>query len=51
MRTSLDASFYHKERVSHLIQGRGENSTKDGKILVEKSKKIVEGQRPVRVLL
>ena len=58
MRTSLDA-FYHIKRVSSLPQGRGEYgrtfmnalSRKDRKILVEDSKKILEGQRPVRVLL
>ena len=56
MRTSLDA-FYHIKRVSFLPQGRRENgrtfmnawSRKDGKILVENCKKILEGQRPIRV--
>ena len=56
MRTSLDA-FYHIKRVSFLPQGRGEYgrtfmnalSRKDRKILVEDSKKILEGQRPIRV--
>ena len=56
MRTSLDA-FYHIKHVSPLPQGRGENgctfmnawSRKDRKILEENSKRILEGQRPIRV--
>ena len=56
MKTSLDA-FYHIKHVSPLPQGRGENgctfmnawSRKDRKILEENSKKILEGQRPIRV--
>jgi len=56
MRTSLDA-FYHIKRVCSLPQGRGECgrtfmntwSRKDREILVENSKKIVEGQRPILI--
>ena len=56
VRTSLYA-FYHIKRVPFLPQGRGEYgrtfmnawSRKDRKILVENSKKILEGSRPIGV--
>ena len=56
MRTSLDA-LYHKKNTFPLYPKAGESMVvshellvrKDRKILVENSKKILEGQRPIRV--
>ena len=56
MRTSFDA-FYHKKNTFPLYPKVGESMVvphellvrKDQKIHVENSKKILEGQRPIRV--